>query len=248
MDKNKNPLKAKAVLEFAFDELPDTLYGLKKGKRVTPRLLACLPKNYTQDALFPVLVYIAGGDGGIINRENLNYVRKLTADKDFIAVALPLFKKALDPEEMFKGVLIGAYDDLLIISKCYRKMLKTLFDAVFNIDAKRSLFGGFSNGAHTTAMLVSAVDPFIMKHFSGFYLLDGGCYITSGHKIVVRKKRFIQFVGGSRRYKWRRHLLDFVDANHAMGWQPDVTIVKMPGVEHAFPDEYIPQLRKWFNE
>jgi hypothetical protein len=128
-------------------------------------------------------------------------------------------------------------------------MLTALFEAVPNIDPERSVFGGLSNGAHTTALLLSAVDPFILRHFSGFFLLEGGWEIASLHKTAVRSKRIIRFVGGSRRRKWRRAMLDRLDAAKAMamGRHPAFTVVKMPGVEHDFPGEYVPQLRQWMN-
>ena len=65
---NREPLKANDVLEFVFDELPNTMYGKLKGKRVSPRLLASLPGNYTADAQFPLLVHLAGNHGGEITR------------------------------------------------------------------------------------------------------------------------------------------------------------------------------------
>ena len=126
-----------------------------------------------------------------------------------------------------------------------KAMLARLDELVPNIDPARQVLGGFSNGAHTTALLVSAVDPFILKHFSGFFLLDGGLHIASFHKTAVREKRFIYFVGGRRRRNWRRRMLDALDAMHGTGRTRNVTIVKMPGVEHHFPDAYIPQLRSW---
>lgn len=244
----KKPLKAGGVLEFVFEELPNTFHGKCLGKTVSPRLLASLPQNYTKEGTFPLLVHLGGGDGGGVTREQLDYVRILTADRDFIAVSMSLFKKEIDPKEVFGGQLIGAYDDYPLISRCYRKMLQTLFDAVPNIDPKRSTLGGFSNGAHATALLVGALDPFILKHFSSFYLLDGGFHIPSFHKMAVREKRFIYFVGGSRNGKLRPHLLDRLDATVGPGWAPNVTVVKMPDVEHAFPAQYIPQLRSWITE
>jgi len=245
---SRKPLKAGDVLEFVFDELPNTYHGKYLGKTVSPRLLASLPQNYTEEDIFPVLVHLTGGTGGEVTRERLDYVRILTADTDFIAVSMPMFKNEIDPEEVFSGQLLGAYDDYPLISQCYQKMLQTLFDAVPNIDPKRSALGGFSNGAHTAALLVGAVDPFILKHFSNFYLLDGGFHIPSFHKTAVREKRFIYFVGGSRKGALRPHLLDRLDATVGPGWAPNVTVVKMPDVEHAFPTQYIPQLRSWLTQ
>lgn len=245
--KHDTLLKPGAVLEFEFDDLPNTLFGMNCQKRVTPRLIARLPRNYKRTARYPLLVYLWGWDGGPVDRKAFAYVRQLAADRDFIAVNMPLFKKDLDRKEVFGGVLIRAYDDYPKISRCYRRMLTALFKAVPNIDPARSVFGGLSNGAHTTALLLSAVDPFILKHFSGFFLLEGGWDIASLHKSVVRSKRLISFVGASRRKKMRRALLDRVEAAMSIRWPPNFKVVKMPGVEHDFPAGYIPTLRAWMN-
>lgn len=241
----KPSLRPGAVLEFTFDDLPDTLHGMYCRKRVIPRLVAHLPRNYKRSGRYPLLVYLWGWDGGAADKKALAYVRKLTSERDFIAVNMPLFKKALDPTEIHNGVLVQAFDDYPIISRCYRKMLSALLRAVPNIDPDRSVIGGLSNGAHTTALLLSAVDPFILNHFSGFFLLEGGWDIASLHKQVVRSKRIIKFVGGNRRRTFRRAMLDRLDAAMKVRWPPTFTVVKMPGVEHDFPDAYIPRLREW---
>jgi len=238
-------LKPGAMLELKFGDLPDTLCGMLRRKRIPPRLIARLPRNYTREGRYPLLVYLWGWDGGPVDRKAFAYVRKLTADRDFIAVNMPLFKKALDPREIHQGVMIRAYDDYQKISRCYRRMLGARFKAVPNIDPTRSVFGGLSNGAHTTALLLSAVDPFILKHFAGFFLLEGGWEIASSHKPAVSSKRVISFIGARRRTKMRRALLDRMEATTALRNMPHFTVVKMPGVEHDFPADYIPTLRSW---
>ncbi len=242
---NGKSLRAGQLLDLRFPELPNTLCGVFRGKEIQPRLLASLPRNYTPDARFPLLVYLTGGEGGEVTESEISYVRRLTEDQDFIAVTMPLFKKGLDSAEIFNGLLIGAYDDYPLIARCYQTMLKALFKAVPNLDPQRSLMGGFSNGAHTTALLLSCVDSFVLKHFAGFFLLDGGWHIASHHKLAIQRKRIVYFIGGSRRRKHRRCLLDRLDATHAMGKTLHVSVVKMPGIEHAFPDHYIPRLREW---
>ena len=105
--------------------------------------------------------------------------------------------------------------------------------------------GGFSNGAHTTAMLLSAVDPFILEHFNNFYLLDGGFVITSSYKRLVAGKNILAMVGGSRKDKERRLILRLLnaEAQAAKEQQRNFSLIKMPGVEHAFPDEYMGTLQ-----
>ncbi len=232
--------------EFLFDDLPETIYAKLHRKSVPARMLVSLPRNYNRTATFPLLVYLGGGDGGPVKRADLAWLQKLTGDEDYISVVLPLFKRAIDPQEYYGGAIVGAYDDYPLMSRCYKTMLSALLAVIPNIDPKRSVFGGYSNGAHATALLISAVDPFLLKHFQNFYFLEGGLFLTSHHKSIVRSKNFVYFVGGSRRSKSRRALLQFMDAVYVPRNLPNVTVVKIPGAEHTFPPEYMPQLLKWF--
>lgn len=245
---DRKPLKAGDVVDLVFNDLPNTFYGMLKKKDTKPRLLASLPSNYTADGKYPVVIHLGGGHGGPVDQSQLDYVKTITADKDFIAVAMPLFKKEINPEGVLKGQLIGAYDDYPLISQCYKVMLNALSKAVPNIAEEGNVIGGFSNGGHTVGLLVSAVDPFFMKHFDSFYLLEGGGNIASFGKAAVMKKRFIYFVGDNRDGDLRPHLLDRLYATVALAWTKDITVVKMPGVAHAFPHTYVPQLGEWIHQ
>jgi len=240
-------LKPRTTLRFVFPDLPKTLFEKRRKRRAPAALAASLPENYTPNGSFPLFVYVEGGCGASVTRKDLAYARKLAGPRDFIAVALPLFKKDLDPEEAHHGLLIQAHDDYPLISRCYRTMLRKLFATVPNIAHEHSCLGGFSNGAHTTALLLSAVDPFALRHFTGFYFLDGGFHITSFHKTAVRGKRFLYMPGGRRKKKDRRLLLDSLAARCARAVRTgvNVTLHPMPNTEHAFPDRHIPDLQAW---
>ena len=241
-------LTAGARLEFDFPELPETLFAMcQSDNKPVARLQACLPANYTSDKCYPLFVYLHGGAGAQGGEWEADYVRKLTGDTDFIGVTLPLFKRAIDAQEVHGGIYIGAFDDYPLIAECYRVMLTTLFAAVPNIAHGQGTLGGFSNGAHTIALLLSAVDPFILEHFNNFYLLDGGIIITSLHKAPLKQKNYLYMVGGSRLEKWRRLMLRMLEAGRqeAKASGLNMRLVKMPGVEHDFPDSYIETLRGW---
>ena len=243
-------LKPGATLEFRFPDLPPTLWARTHRRRRAARMLVCLPRDYRPDRQFPMVVFLGGGDGAAGTRADADYVRKVVGNRGFIGVSLPLFKKDLDRTEKYGGILLSAFDDYPLIARCYRRMLGELLAAVPNIAPGAGAIGGFSNGGHTTALLLSAVDPFILKHFRSFFLLDGGFFIASLHKSVIGRKRILHLVGGSRRKAWRRWLLAFLDGacGAARKAGRDVTLLKMPNVEHAFPDEYIGALRKWLRQ
>ena len=90
--------------------------------------------------------------------------------RDFICVSLPLFKRAYDKKD---GGRVSM-EDFETVSRAYRTMLQKLYDAVPNTTPERSALGGFSNGAHTVAVLLAGQDEFILSHFRAFYFVDGG--------------------------------------------------------------------------
>src|SRR5208283_2579670 len=102
---------------------------------------------------------------------------------------LPLFKRAYKTND----TTLVSVDDFLIVSHAYRVMLQWLFDTVPNITSERSVFGGFSNGAHTSALLIAGQDEFILHHFQGFYIVEGGAPLAANalQKHSMKQFRFL---------------------------------------------------------
>ncbi len=88
---------------------------------------------------------LADGRGDTLPRDP-----KAIGSNDFICASLPLFKRAFDKRD---GVLV-TIDDFETASRAYRAMFQKLFDTVPNITPEKSALGGFSNGAHMTALLL----------------------------------------------------------------------------------------------
>src|SRR5208282_1810766 len=149
-------LEPNATLHFDFSDLPDTLATMDTGEKQPARLTAQLPENYSRDGRFPLCVYLDGGDGGRGDRPGI--ARAIVGPTNFICVNLPLFKRAYKTND----TTLVSVDDFLIVSHAYRVMLQWLFDTVPNITSERSVFGGFSNGAHTSALLIAGQDEFIL--------------------------------------------------------------------------------------
>lgn len=185
------------ILTFEFPELPETLFNIGPfagGKRVVPTLTASLPDDYTDGGTYPLLVYLEGGDGG--TGTDIRSAQKAAGDKGFICVSLPLFKRARMHEEMYFGLLPTA-DDYQTFSTCFRTMLSRLLKEVPNIQKDRSTVGGWSNGGHFTALLVSASDEFLLEHFTQFFYGDGGFTLLAGnalHKPSHRQNRHLQLL------------------------------------------------------
>lgn len=186
-----------ADVDLQFPQLPDTFYTMKTGKKVVPQLAARLPSNYSTSGKFPLFVFLAGGDGGDAGKDAPGGPRNTIGATDYIAVNLPLFKKAIDPNAKAGDVLPadaqaglpapilaqikamsasgfvtqGDYD---VISSSYATMLGKLYETIPNIDPDRSILAGFSNGAHTIGVLLAGHDPYVLGHFHSFCLVEGG--------------------------------------------------------------------------
>ena len=119
--------------------------------------------------------------------------------------------------------------------------------AIPNIAFERSAFGGFSNGAHTTGLLLSALHPTVLRCFRHFYLVEGGARIASFHKTAMREKNFLFMVGARRGDASRRTWLRAIENTYAGARERglNATFRRMKGVRHGFPAEHMPAVRKW---
>ena len=241
-------LEPNAMVRFDFPELPDTLCTKVTGRRQPARLTAQLPTNYSRESTFPLFVFLNGGDGG---RANSPLGREIVGPRDFICVSLPLFKRTFDTNEA--GGLLISMDDFQTVSTAYRPMLQRLLDTVPNIATEGNAFGGGSNGAHVTAVLLAGQDDFILRHFRSFFFWEGGADILAGHvleKTISKRCRFLLIRGdqpqngepGFREYYTHlcRALEYAAETNHL-----DFTSIIVHGYSHEFPSEYFPIIDKW---
>lgn len=241
-------LKPGAILNFQFPELPDTLFTMKTGTKVVPQMSVRLPDNYTPDRKFPVFVFLHGNPGGKADSAALGKLRAIMKDQDFILVNVPLFKKDIDKSEIFDGCMIS-FADYPVIKKCYDAMLGKLFATVPNSDPEKSVFGGFSNGGHATAVLVCMEDEILLKHFKHIFINDGGFFhLPAGlHRRTLADKNFLLLVGDSGNPWWRQPLMDLGKSMDAMAraYKRNLTLIVMEKTEHAFPPRYEAELRAW---
>jgi len=239
-------LQPNQVLRFEFPDLPDTLATMESGRREPARLTAQLPDNYSRDGTFPVFVFLSGGAGGrgdalFLDRD------KTIGSRDFVMVNMPLFKRIHRPENN-PGVTI---DDFEILSRSYRTMLTRLFDAITNTTEARSVFGGFSNGAHATALLVAGQDDFILRHFRAFYFVEGGygLVVNALGKPALKSCRFLWMRGDhhdAARNGYARVMHAIEQIAHETNL--DFTSVVMLDTGHAFPAKYQAFLGQWVRE
>jgi predicted esterase len=249
MRKKTYRLRANRVIEIRFPDLPDTFYAKRMRRRIQPTMTFHLPRNYSAAGRFPLIVYLDGGHGGPSTKKTIGKARMITDDREYIAVTLPLFKKTMDPAEAYEGLLMGAREDYPLISRCFRTMLTELERVVPNIDFERSSLGGFSNGAHTIAVLLSEPDRFITRHFRNFYLVEGGWRMSALHKAVFKEKNFLYLMGGKHRKRQLSQVVKIAEGHARIGrkWGVNIEARRMYGVGHAFPERYMRSVRAWIS-
>jgi len=252
-------LEPDAKLTLEFPDLPATYYEQKTGKKTVPVLSAQLPENYAAGKTFPLFVFIDGGNGG--PGGNASFARRIIGPRDFIAVNLPLFKDAKAKAPTLPGVpmnlggLINS-NDAAVLGSSYRVMLEKLAQTIPNIATERSTLGGFSNGAHATSVLVSAKDEFILGHFTGFVLLEGGIGFVLNPTVLqdaaMKGHRFILLLGDTQKDPLEQGLRTLflgpkIQAleQQAKEAQIDLTSVIMHGRGHEQPPEYLKLIGAW---
>ena len=257
------PLKAEvdlrpgAVLRLEFPELPPTLYAQAKNDPVPATLTAQLPDNYAPEGRWPLFVFIAGGVGA--KATDVSNARKIVGTANYVVVGLPLFQRAFDPTEEAKGMALGV-DDFDTLRNAYRIMLGKLMQSVPGIVAEGSAMGGFSNGAHATALLIAGHDEFTLEHFRQFFFVDGGAPFLAAFGLMspsLNRCRFLQLRGdqdlpgtGKKNPEWgsiRDRLNLICDAVHGtarsrgLNW----TQVIMRGRGHSFDPEFQVVVGQW---
>jgi hypothetical protein len=237
-------LKADVTLRFAFPDLPDTFATMESGVKQPAQLTARLPENYSREGRFPLCVYLEGGSGGRGDRHGI--ARAIVGARDFICVNLPLFKRAYHTND---GGLVSL-DDFPTVSRAYGTMLQKLLDTVPNITPERSVLGGFSNGAHTAALLVAGEDEFTLRHFQAFYFAEGGAPLAANalQKNSLRRLRFLYLrsdragsLPGTEGWPCISQAIE----HFAKAQTLDFTTIVMRDTGHDFPPKYMALTGRW---
>lgn len=244
----KPELRPGQVLHFTFPELPETL------TKKTPHVSLRLPDNYAPDRSFPLFIFLPGGAGGngAVDQRQI----EIAGTNDWVLGSFPLF--GADGEGIFVG-----FDCYPKIKAAYEAFLQRIEETVPNVDRERSVIGGSSNGAHTLAALLSAMDATTLRHFKGFFFIDGGEDLTlaslsrfAGQWGAGKRHgyRFLFIYGGgdpAQNVWWRPHTIRRAESfkAHAAQWKlEDCEVVLYPGKEHGFHAEYHPIIAKWMGK
>jgi|GEM_PF-200052 len=235
-------LQAGQSFTWSFPELAPTLRTLVNGMPEVPKLTVYLPRDYTPERKYPLIVLIPGAEGSA--GDNADFARQTVGDEGYICVGVPSFKKSIvpmdaDEKNKWSRMYIGPGDGPTAWSR-YRVMFDRLFAEIRNIDAKQTFFGGFSNGANTVAAILSAekdANPFLAR-FHHFVIVEGGRTIPPSR--ALRDHRFFLVRGGENKTDYHLGLKAVLTATKATY---DEYI--MPGVGHDYPPPAQVEVRNW---
>ncbi len=230
------------TITWSFPRLPPTLREWVDGTKIIPKASVYLPADYTPRRKFPLAVFVGGAQGS--TGEDANWAKDVFGDKGFICVGLPTFKESIEPLKEDKS---NYWNRMMIMTgegpfiwRSYKVIFEKIYSEIPNIDREQSVYGGFSNGAHTAAVLLS--NPEEAKAFLGYF--HRFVLVEGGHKLKPAADltgcRFLLMRGGERKQDLFRNLKPQLDGG-GVKWSEFV----MPKVGHEYTPEGMAQTRKW---
>ena len=228
-------------LRFEFPSLQPSLDMLIHKKSGPVQASVYLPKDYQPRKKMPACIFLNGFTGG--EASHAGSVKSIVGDRGHISINLPLFKSKVarlkkDESNYWMRAFIED-KDYKAIWAAYRVILKRIYEAVPNIDVSRTAMGGFSNGAHITAVLLNNPRCRVYDYVSHFYFIEGGCYFRRTKALDHRSVLIYQ--GADWEKPWLADAMAAAQANDSA----NVSVDFMQGVEHKFPDAYKRKLKRW---
>ncbi|WP_442887301.1 hypothetical protein [Congregicoccus parvus] len=237
----RSPL-AGVVLTIEFPEVGltlDTMAGWGQGPAYAT---VHLPDDYSASGSYPVLLFLGGSTGG--DGRGVSETRRIAAAAGggFVSVNLPIFLHEVPPlapdfSNRWTRLDIDD-DDSERLWAAYRVMLERIHAIVPNIDRQRSVMGGFSNGAHATAILLNREPAEIRQWFGRFFFYEGGERFTRMASLEGAPIAIVQ--GMNQPNHWQRPLhVRAVEAGVRVEW------IELEGVGHEFTNAGVAKLGDW---
>jgi hypothetical protein len=238
------------VIRLSFPDLPRTLRAVNDPAATGPTAISVrLPDNYSKDRAFPLFVFLHGGQGSTGSEVGLPI--GIVGKNDYVVATFPLFKKEINRDEQWGGVGID-FLDYPTLSGAYKTFLDQLRKTIPNIDAQTSVLGGYSNGGNALGVLLSALDPTLLKSFKRFFFIDSGVDWTGYARYKSLGEHDILFVVGGGTADapewWRPPMLSrvayFQEIARRYGvsrWQVKV----VDGATHGDLPEFFPHVQRW---
>lgn len=227
-------------------DLPPTLHSEKHGLDQAPAFTFELPKDYDPDIPVPLVLYLPGGTGGTGREQDLSVVRRRFGayGSDAVIMQAPLFRRDFTPDNAPAGGVMLTCADAETLGHALGAMVDRLHARLPNIDFQQSWIGGFSNGAHATALLLTHQDKRVLPYFTYIYLLEGGPSHLGDMFSPTYKDKHVLLLVGERSYGERTDLLDSLMVSAG---RHDLSFVRkmMWDTGHDVPPKAWAALRDW---
>ena len=236
--------KPDTILFFKFPTLTKTNYYIATGKQPTPMCSVYLPESYNEIKKIPVLLWIDGGTGGA--GDCVKFVKEKVGTNGIILINFPLFKANIDTLLPYSSNYWTRFrirnSDSETLWKAYKNMLDSLFSIFPQIDKENSFMGGFSNGAHATAVLLNRPEHEITNYFNKFFFIEGGDGLQD---YSILKNRAILYMQGTElsHPNWVKSYYQKAKKSNAK-----TRFVYMKGAGHNFPKQYFEKLQTWIDK
>lgn len=237
-------LRPGSIVTLEFPELGPSLHHAAEGG--FPVVLASfhVPVDYDPGRPTPMVLWLSGGTGGA--GDHAANGREILGDRGWIVLNLPLFKASLEPlakdgSNRWSRLGLSYAGDNEVIWKAYRVMLERVREVIPNIDPENTFMGGFSNGAHTTAILLARPDAEVARSFRSFFFIEGGAGLTDYS--VLRGREVLYLQGERHERDWVRPFHDGATAAGAKS-----TWHVMAGVGHELPASEHAFVRAWIRD
>jgi hypothetical protein len=225
-----------ASFRLDFPQLQKTLEGRQ------PSMSVKLPDAYSKDKRYPLFLWLGGGRGGS------GHARTDIVDPNrYICIGMPLFRnmKKVQTEKDQISKMHVRYEDAKIAWAAYSVMLARLEKLVPNIEKKKGVSAGFSNGAHMISILMTKESKNFSQYFSAFIFVEGGYMYKK--KATFGKSPIIALGGdgswGKQKMGWDgsgyRTASSLIKKNTKKQYGKSV-IMKQTG--HSFNTTYIPEI------
>jgi cellobiose-specific phosphotransferase system component IIB len=214
--------------------MPPTFYDKMTNQDIKAQMTVLLPRNYDPQRHHPLLIFLSGGDGG--DGSGLGVARALSEEKDFICVAMPLFK-VTDPKAPGADIVMRD-PDAKYMWPFFKTMLAKINVLVPNIDPALQILGGFSNGAHAIQGLIDQSDGEIARQFSAIFFVEGGGRLQ--HYDLLKGQPFLMVSSSAQS---RPRAQEICDAAKAAGARAELVFEDVG--KHDFPVSAYPAVRTW---
>jgi len=194
------------------------------------RIQIRIPEDYTPDHPVPLALYLGGGQG----TDNGDALKNFVDPAQWVTVAFPYPQAVNTPLHAFKE---GKSGDLIDFQK---PMLERLQALLPNVDPKRRVVVGSSNGAHMIAIATCDGWKEFAEYFNAFVLHEGGGSGSWNFSAVRRKKVFILMGEKSESLKFSEGVVAAAERSRL---KPDVFVA--PGEGHGMGAASREAIKEW---